>query len=287
MAYAALCLGVFFVTALVNMTMISVFYHRALAHKGLELSPLTRWVVVDLGIWLTGIDPKGWVCMHRAHHKHSDTELDPHSPVHYGLIGVFVAQLKNYERTLIGLARGRERYTSLVPDLDFPVNRLNRRRMWVLPYVLHFAVALGLALAFDAWLLGACWFAGMMSHPIEGGLVNTLGHAFGGRNFETDDNSRNNVFAAAFILGEGYQNNHHRFPNSPRFSFRRTELDLGYGVCVVLELFGLVKIRREQLIPTPEQFAVDEARRLELAAAATTVEPVTDTAEPERELVAV
>ncbi len=44
---------------------------------------------------------------------------------------------------------------------------------------------------------------GIMSHPIEGWIVNALGHAVGGRNFETSDNTRNNHLAAGQVLGEG------------------------------------------------------------------------------------
>ena len=39
------------------------------------------WIVAATGIWFTGLDPKGWVCMHRRHHTHSDGPKDPHSPV--------------------------------------------------------------------------------------------------------------------------------------------------------------------------------------------------------------
>jgi fatty-acid desaturase len=99
------------------------------------------------------------------------------------------------------------------------------------------------------WLLGAAYFLGMMSHPVQGGLVNSLGHAWGGRNFDTPDNSRNNHPVAWLIFGEGFQNNHHRYPASARFSYRRHEVDLGYAACILLEKLGLVEIQRASLIP--------------------------------------
>jgi len=103
------------------------------------------------------------------------------------------------------------------------------------------------------WALGACYFLGMMSHPIEGWIVNSLGHAVGGRNFETPDNSRNNHVAAWMILGEGYQNNHHRYPASAKFSYQPWELDLGFGVSLVLERLGVLQIQSATLIPTPPE----------------------------------
>ena len=45
-------------------------------------------------------------------------------------------------------------------------------------------------------------------------MVNAFGHAVGGRNFDTENQSRNNLAVAWLIMGEGLQNNHHRFPRS-------------------------------------------------------------------------
>lgn len=249
--YFLLCASVFLATYLVNMTIITVFYHRGLAHQAVQLSPGTRRFAARFGIWLTGLDAKGWVCMHRKHHRHSDSPEDPHSPVHYGLFGVLLAQLKSYERTLVGLHREQPEYCDEVADLEFGVSPLNRKKLWFLPYVLHLLIAIAIAAPTGLWALGACYFLGMMSHPIEGWIVNSLGHAVGGRNFETPDNSRNNQLAGWIILGEGYQNNHHQYPASAKFSYQPWEMDLGYGITLALEKFGMLEIRRECLIPSP------------------------------------
>lgn len=204
-----------------------------------------------LGNWVTGLDPKAWVVMHRLHHAHSDTPLDPHSPVNVGIWGIGREQLKSYKRVIIGLAKRDPRLTRFAADLDFPLNALNRARLWYLPYLLHAVIGLTIGLLGGGWLLGLAYFLGMMSHPVQGGLVNALGHAVGGRNFDTDDNSRNNHLAAWLIFGEGFQNNHHQYPASARFSFKPNEVDLGYGACVALERLGLLRIERDALIPRP------------------------------------
>jgi stearoyl-CoA desaturase (delta-9 desaturase) len=256
--YLATCAAVFLVAYLINTTIITVFYHRGLAHNAVELQPWARNFAARYGIWLTGLDAKGWVCMHRKHHTHSDTPEDPHSPVHYGVFGLLLGQLKSYERTLIGLARGRSEYTDEVADLDFDISWLNRKGVWYLPYALHLVIALAIAVPTGMWALGACYFFGMMSHPFEGWVVNSLGHAVGGRNFDTPDNSRNNHLAAWLILGEGFQNNHHRYPASAKFSYQPWEVDFGFGVSVMLEKLGVLEIQRELLIPSPPT----ETRRL-------------------------
>src|SRR5437868_14105447 len=103
--YGLVCLAVFFVAYLINLGTITVLYHRGLAHKAVTLSPAAMRFVAVMGNWVTGLDPKGWVCMHRLHHAHSDTERDPHSPRHGGFFGILTGQLVSYKRVLIGLAK--------------------------------------------------------------------------------------------------------------------------------------------------------------------------------------
>jgi fatty-acid desaturase len=253
--YLVACVSVFLAAYLLNILTITVGYHRALAHKAVRLHPALRWLLVHGGAWVTGLDPKGWVVMHRLHHEHSDTPQDPHSPVNVGITGIALEQLRSYKRVIVGLIRRDPAYTRYAKDLDFPVGPLNRRNLWILPYALHASVGLGLGLSVG-WLFGATYYFGMISHPVQGGIVNSLGHAIGGRNFETSDNSRNNHLAAWLVFGEGFQNNHHQYPGSAKFSYRALEIDMGYGACVVLEKLGLVEINREHLIPEPHTAAV-------------------------------
>ena len=248
--YFVLCAAVFAAAYLLNILTVSIGYHRALAHGSVELHPVLRRLVIRGGSWVTGLDPKAWVVMHRLHHENSDTALDPHSPVNVGIAGVALEQLRNYERVIIGLLKQKPALARYARDLDFPLNRLTRSGRWYVPYVLH--AAIGVALGFGVgWLLGAAYFVGMMSHPVQGALVNALGHAVGGRNFETADDSRNNHLVAWLILGEGFQNNHHRYPASAAFSYRRHEIDLGYAACLALQKMGLARIDRAHLIPAP------------------------------------
>jgi stearoyl-CoA desaturase (delta-9 desaturase) len=227
---------------LINITYITVFYHRALAHGAVALTPKMRRFIAHTGIWATGLDPKGWVCMHRLHHRHSDTASDPHSPRNGGIFSVAMAQLRFYEKALSALAKGRKEFAAVVADLDFPVHALIRRRLWFIPYLTHIAIGCLIGLAFSSWSAGMGYYLGIMSHPIQGWMVNALGHAYGYRNFETDDNSRNNTLVAWIVAGEGFQNNHHHTPGSAKFSKKWWELDLGYGICRLLQAFGLVKI---------------------------------------------
>lgn len=243
MGYWIACGVVFIAAYLLNITYITVFYHRGLTHQAVRLSPFTRRLVIMTGNWVTGLDPKGWSCMHRLHHVYADTPNDPHSPKYCGIIGLMLAQLRSYNAVLRKLKRCDPEVTKIVADLDFPVSWLNRKKLWALPYVAHVVVWLVCGFAFDMWMLGYCYVAGMMSHPIQGWLVNAFGHSHGYRNFDTGDESRNNTLVAWFVMGEGFQNNHHRYPKSPKFSVKWFELDMGYGLCLILQALGMIRIQ--------------------------------------------
>jgi stearoyl-CoA desaturase (delta-9 desaturase) len=253
MSYLATCLAVFVAAYALNLFYVSVLFHRGLAHGAVKLKPALRWWAIHSGNWVTGIDPKAWACMHRMHHQYSDTAKDPHSPWNQGVLGVMLGQLHSYERALVGLQRGNETYLSVVRDLDFPVNVLNRKKIWWIPYLLHLAIALAIAIGFNAWLLGAAYWFGIMSHPVQGWMVNALAHRFGYQNFDNGDQSRNNTLIAWLVFGEGFQNNHHAQPRSPKFSVKWFEFDSGYLMCLAASWLGWLELERENksLAPAP------------------------------------
>ncbi|TMH60941.1 MAG: hypothetical protein E6H55_10675 [Betaproteobacteria bacterium] len=124
MSYAMACIAVFLGAYLINIFYITVFYHRGLAHRSVTLKPWTRRFVIWTGNWVTAIDPKAWVCMHRMHHQFADTLLDPHSPLHSGLWNLMLVQLCSYERTLACLRELAQPQPALVPAV--PASRDDR-----------------------------------------------------------------------------------------------------------------------------------------------------------------
>ncbi len=240
--YWALCFIVFLAGYLINSFYITVLYHRGLAHGSVKIKPWVVQFVSVTGNWVTGLDPKAWACMHRRHHLYSDTPKDPHSPVYMGVIPLLYGQLKSYKRTLRGLLSNDKSYCAFVSDLPFPVNTLNRNGLWYLPYLAHAAIALAIGFGYGHFVLGFAYWLGIMSHPVQGWMVNALAHRFGYRNFATDDNSKNNTLVALLVWGEGYQNNHHHSPGSARFSARWWEIDTGYALCQLGAFFQLLEI---------------------------------------------
>jgi stearoyl-CoA desaturase (delta-9 desaturase) len=72
-------------------------------------------------------------------------------------------------------------------------------------------------------------------------MINSLAHRFGSRRFATRDSSRNNWLLALLTFGEGWHNNHHRFPGSARQGLRWWEIDLTWYVLRLMAAAGLVR----------------------------------------------
>lgn len=232
----------FFVGYIINMFAVTVLYHRGLAHQSVKLNPKTIWFVEHFGVWMTGIDPLAWACMHRLHHRYSDTEKDPHSPLHFGVFGVLIAQMKSYEMILGKLKDGDSFYKSVVQDIPFGVNKLSLGGLWLLPYFVLAAICLALGFWISVPLAGVALYLGLMTHPIQGWMVNSFAHKFGYVSYETGDNSKNNRLVALLVFGEGLQNNHHAFPNAANFALTAGEHDPGYALCRAGHSLGWLQI---------------------------------------------
>ena len=245
--YYLYCFLVFLVGYVLNGIYITVFYHRGFTHQALTVNNWAKKFIVLSAPWITGLDVKAWSCMHRFHHDFSDKEGDPHSPYQSGFFGVIIQQLRSYEKYLAGLIKGRKSYLTKVNDLDFPVTWFFRKNMWYLPYLVHGIIGLTIGFFGNAWLLGFCYWLGLMSHPLQGFLVNSVCHCFGYRNFNTEDQSRNNFFVGWAVIGEGWHNNHHQNPGSPKFSLKWFEFDIGWLFCQILEFFGVIKVNKDKI----------------------------------------
>ena len=63
---------------------------------------------------------------------------------------------------------------------------------------------------------------------------------FGNKRYESNDESRNNLFLALITLGEGWHNNHHYYMNTVRQGFYWWEIDITYYVLKIFSWVGLV-----------------------------------------------
>jgi stearoyl-CoA desaturase (delta-9 desaturase) len=70
--------------------------------------------------------------------------------------------------------------------------------------------------------------------------VNSIGHVWGYRNYETRENSRNSLLIGLISNGDGWHNNHHADQRAASHGHKWWELDVTHITLLVLKHCGLV-----------------------------------------------
>jgi stearoyl-CoA desaturase (delta-9 desaturase) len=191
-----------------------------------------------------------WVATHRRHHRHSDEQLDPHSP-HAGRKKGITGALAAFLHAHVGWSfRGECTGTDTrryAPDI------LGNARLMTISRLFPVWVVAGLLLpAVIGWLVDPTW-RGALLGLLWGGLVrvfmvhhvtwsvNSICHLYGTKDHDTGDESRNNALFGVLALGEGWHNNHHAFPASARHGLAWWQLDLSWLLIRLLALFGAAR----------------------------------------------
>jgi stearoyl-CoA desaturase (delta-9 desaturase) len=212
----------------------SVYLHRGLSHRALELRPVARFGFRAL-IWMTvGIKPREWVAVHRKHHAYTDVEGDPHSPVLLGWVRVELTNAALYRK----VARDPEQVARYAKDL--PRDRWDRV-LFDHGY-LGLAVGIGLlVVVFNPIVAAVAAVVHTVTYLLMNAAVNSIGHTFGRRPY---GNSATNLQWLAWLTGgEGLHNNHHEAPTSARFAHRRGEVDPSWWSIKLLSWSRLATIR--------------------------------------------
>ncbi len=226
--------------ALTHVTIVgvTVFLHRAQAHRALELHPAVSHVF-RFWLWLTtGMVTREWVAIHRKHHARCETPEDPHSPQVLGIRKVLWQGSELY-RAAAADAAIAERYGHGTPD-DWLERRL---------YSPHRSLGITLMLLVDVLLFGAwgitVWAIQMIWIPFfAAGVINGIGHYWGYRNYQSPDAATNITPWGILIGGEELHNNHHAFPGSARLSSKWWEFDIGWMYIRILSLLGLARVKK-------------------------------------------
>jgi stearoyl-CoA desaturase (delta-9 desaturase) len=258
MPFAAMhlaCLGVIWVGAspvaigmavalyVLRMFAITGFYHRYFSHRTFKASRGTQFAFALLGASAVQRGPIWWAAHHRHHHVHSDRPEDVHSPLQRGFLWSHMGWFLSRKHFAPDLGRVRDL-------LRYPELRWLDRFDILVP----FGLALGLLLL--GRFLAAQWpelgtsggqmlvwgfFISTVACYHGTYTINSLCHVWGRRRYATGDGSRNNFLLALITLGEGWHNNHHRYPASARQGFYWWEIDLTYYGLRLLEMLGLIR----------------------------------------------
>lgn len=217
-------------------------YHRYFCHRTYRTSRVFQFLLAALGTSAAQMGPLWWAGHHRHHHAHADTDEDVHPP---GVKGFFWA----HAGWVMSPSNWPTRW-DLVKDFA-------RYRELVLLDNYHYAAPLlliGALYGAGEWLavgwpqlgtsgaqlvvVGFFISTTILYHVTFS--VNSVGHTLGSRRYETGEESTNNFLLALLTGGEGWHNNHHRYPNSERQGFFWWEVDPTHYALVVLSWLGIV-----------------------------------------------
>jgi fatty-acid desaturase len=213
----------------------TVCYHRALAHRALELHPVVQGLLTFFAMLNGSGSPLTWTAGHRVHHANADTPNDISSPRN-GFWWSHSRWLWQAEAPSI------PRYC---PDLNTRTNRVWR--------VIQPAI---LALSFfGGWYFGLAAFFWLGAIRLVFSLhaqcfVNSVCHTEPNTPLG-EDSSRNVHWLALmhFFQGENWHRNHHARPGSARLGWTWRQPDVGYLVICMLERLGLASdVRRSRTL---------------------------------------
>jgi fatty-acid desaturase len=220
---------------------IGMCYHRLLTHRGYVVPKWLEYAMTVCATLSLEGGPIFWVSTHRVHHQLSDQEGDPHTPreggwwAHTGWL-LFGEAMHSQTEAL-------SRYS---PDLS-----RDRVHVWISKYHWLPISITGVLLFAGGWYWGG--WTNAIGMVLWGGLlrvtlglhatwlVNSATHLWGGRRFETRDDSRNSWWVALLTGGEGWHNNHHAHPVSARHGLAWYEIDPNYWGIWLLKKLGLAK----------------------------------------------
>jgi stearoyl-CoA desaturase (delta-9 desaturase) len=217
----------------------TIFLHRTLSHRAINMAPGLRFTCRVLTWLMTGIKPREWVAVHRRHHAFTDVEGDPHSPLLEGFGTVQIGNVVLYRRV------ARDKVTVDKYAKDLATDR------WDKILFDHGLVGLGIGIGLLLLLFWGNWeltAIASVTHVVTylalNSAVNAVGHTFGRRPFA--GLAANTQWLAWLTAGEGLHSNHHAAPTSARLSFRRREIDPGWWPIALAKKLRWLSVRHEE-----------------------------------------
>ncbi len=226
------------------------FQHRYAAHGAFSMSKFWERFFFLFSYITQGssyLSPRVYGIMHRIHHAYTDTENDPHSPSYdKNLMSMMLRTSKTYTSIMQGNVEVDEKFTKNVPEwksFDSWANSWFSRILWMGAYIGFYIL-----FAPSAW-----WYLLIPIHmamgPVHGVVINWFAHKYGHVNFETGNTSKNLFKVDLLMFGEGYHNNHHKFPSRTNFAIKKGELDMCYPIIYILSKLNVITINKVMAEP--------------------------------------
>lgn len=204
---------------------LEVGLHRYFSHNAFKCSRLTEMMLGILGSLSLNGSPIFWKAIHVVHHRYTDTDKDPHSPIKGGwnsYLGWIVS--KNSISNVKVAFAGKK---MLEDTFHLFLHKHQYLFIW-LSFIIIFLISTSFF-----WM---CFVPAVFLSFNQGLLVNYFCHKdYGYINFELDNSSKNIKLLSYITFGLALHNNHHRYPNNLNFACTNNEFDLGYYLskCII------------------------------------------------------
>ncbi|WP_343577488.1 acyl-CoA desaturase [Mycobacterium sp.] len=226
---------------------VSTGYHRLLAHHSFKTYRPVKVFLASAGAIAGQGPPLIWTAHHRRHHRVADKPGDPHSP-YLGRTAGLRGALSGLWHSHLGWLFDKDLSSDPIrycPDLarDKDIRFISRYFTAFVASGVVIPGLIGLAIGhtWQSFATGALW-GGLVRFFVSNHVtyaVNSIGHYFGRRRFDTPDESRNVGWLSVLSFGESWHNNHHAFPRAASHGFRWWEVDISAIVIRLLEATGL------------------------------------------------
>jgi len=176
----------------------AITLHRVVSHRALEprrgFKPVMLWLA---SLCLQG-SPLGWASIHRgAHHRHADTDRDPHTPQ------------KGFWYSYHGWLYDWANYYNFRFSVDLIRDPMH---MWFAQHYTKIIAVTYIIVGLIDWQVLLFMFIIPAVYSLhQESCVNYFCHLpnKGYRNFETKDDSNNRSVMALLVWGQAWHNNHH------------------------------------------------------------------------------
>jgi stearoyl-CoA desaturase (Delta-9 desaturase) len=221
------------------------YLHRYASHKMFTMNKFWErffYAATFITQGASFLNPRAYAIMHRMHHAYSDTEKDPHSPHFFKDVWQMTMVTKDIYLNYAKYGMEPEKpFRGNYPEwkwLDKLSDSWTIRILFAVLYTLFYV-----KFAAYWWmflLLPIHFFMG----PVHGAIVNWCGHKYGYSNFDNDDHSKNTVPLDFFLMGELFQNNHHKSPNNINFAQKWFEFDPTYPIIRLMDWLRIIRLRK-------------------------------------------
>jgi len=199
---------------------ITAGYHRLWAHRSYNASKPLQFLLSILGAGAVQGSIRWWARGHRAHHRYTDTDLDPYN-AHKGLLWSHIGWMLFRPRRKPGVAD--------ISDLSKnDVVRWQHRHYLFLVFGMGYIFPMVVAgLGWGDWKGGYVYASLLRLCFVHHSTfcVNSLAHYLGDAPFDDKHTPRDHLITALCTIGEGYHNFHHQFPMDYRNAIKWYQYD--------------------------------------------------------------